>query len=188
MRCSRTYARCSQWATLEVTAHEPVLSSSNDARRLMEETEAIRVLEGGDGHYLGTMAGPVTGPSGVAFLPGRAGFSIPRSGTIAHELGHNLGLRHAPCGGAGNPDPSFPHPDGSAGAWGYDFARGELVRPTTPGPDVVLRPPRRDQRLPLRQRAPLPAVRGARGGGSGRRPCEVAPAVGRRGRRWHRRS
>ncbi|MDE0260724.1 MAG: M66 family metalloprotease, partial [Gammaproteobacteria bacterium] len=117
---------------LAVTAHEPVLSSSNDARRLMEETEAIRVLEGGGGHYLGTMAGPVTGPSGTAFLPGRAGFSIPRSGTIAHELGHNLGLRHAPCGGAGDPDPSFPHPDGSAGAWGYDFARGELVGPEIP--------------------------------------------------------
>ena len=117
---------------LQVTAHEPVLSSSNDARRLMEETEAIRVLEGGAGHYLGTMAGPVTGPSGTAFLPGLAGFSIPQSGTIAHELGHNLGLRHAPCGGAGDPDPSFPHPDGSAGAWGYDFARGELVGPTTP--------------------------------------------------------
>ena len=94
--------------TLGVTAHEPVLSSSNDARRLMAETEAIRVLEGGDGHYLGTMAGPVTGPSGTAFLPGRAGFSIPQSGTIAHELGHNLGLSHAPCGGAGDPDPSFP--------------------------------------------------------------------------------
>ena len=117
---------------LGVTAHEPVLSSSNDARRLMEETEAIRVLEGGGGHYLGTMAGPVTGPSGTAFLPGRAGFSVPLPGTIAHELGHNLGLRHAPCGGAGDPDPSFPHPDGSAGAWGYDFARGQLVGPTTP--------------------------------------------------------
>jgi hypothetical protein len=116
----------------EVSAHEPVLSASNDARRLMEETEAIRVLEGGGGHYLGTMAGRVTGPSGTAFVPGRAGFSVPQSGTIAHELGHNLGLRHAPCGGAGDPDPSFPHADGSAGAWGYDFARGELVGPSTP--------------------------------------------------------
>ena len=126
---------------LEVTAHEPVLSSSNDARRLMEETEAIRALEGGGGHYLGTMAGPVTGPSGTAFLPGRAGFSIPQSGTIAHELGHNLGLSHAPCGGAGDPDPSFPHPDGSAGAWGYDFARGELVRPSIPDLMTYCGPP-----------------------------------------------
>ncbi|MDE0075394.1 MAG: M66 family metalloprotease [Gammaproteobacteria bacterium] len=118
--------------TLAVTAHEPVLSSSIDARRLLEETEAIRAMEGGGGHYLGTMAGPVTGPAGVAFLAGRASFSIPRSGTIAHELGHNLGLHHAPCGGAGDPDPSFPHPNGSIGVWGYDFARGELVRPMTP--------------------------------------------------------
>ena len=118
--------------TLAVTAHEPVLSSSIDARRLLEETEAIRAMEGGGGHYLGTMAGPVTGPAGVAFLAARASFSIPRSGTIAHELGHNLGLHHAPCGGAGDPDPSFPHPNGSIGVWGYDFARGELVRPTIP--------------------------------------------------------
>ncbi len=118
--------------TLDVTAHEPVLSSSNSTRRLLEETEAIRVMEGGSGHYMGMMAGPVTGPSGVAFVPGRSSFSAPRPGVIAHELGHNMSLHHAPCGGAGDPDPSFPHPDGSAGAWGYDFARGELVHPTTP--------------------------------------------------------
>ena len=117
---------------LELTAHEPVLSSSNSTRRLLEETEAIRVLEGGSGHYMGMMAGSVTGPSGVAFVPGRSSFSAPRPGVIAHELGHNMSLHHAPCGGAGDPDPSFPHPDGSVGAWGYDFARGELVRPTTP--------------------------------------------------------
>ena len=118
--------------TLDVTAHEPVLSSSNSTRRLLEETEAIRVMEGAGGHYMGMMAGPVAGPDGVAFVPGRASFSVPRPGTIAHELGHNMSLHHAPCGGAGDPDPSFPHPDGSVGAWGYDFARGELVRPTTP--------------------------------------------------------
>ena len=63
--------------TLDVTAHEPVLSSSNSTRRLLEETEAIRVMEGGSGHYMGMMAGPVAGPDGVAFVPGRASFSAP---------------------------------------------------------------------------------------------------------------
>ena len=174
---------------LEVAAHEPVLSSSNDARRLMEETEAIRVLEGRGGHYLGTMAGPVTGPSGVAFVPGRAGFSIPRSGTIAHELGHNLGLRHAPCGGASDPDPSFPPPGRVGGGMGLRLRARRTGASHDAGPDVVLRSPRRDQRLPLRQRAALPAVRGARRGGAvRRRPGEVAPAVGRGGRRRRRRS
>ncbi len=36
---------------------------------------------------------------------------------VAHEVGHNLDLRHAPCGGAGGPDPTFPYPDGSIGMW-----------------------------------------------------------------------
>ena len=132
-------------------------------------------MEGG-GHYLGAMAGPVTGPSGAAFVPGRAGFSILRPGTIAHELGHNLGLHHAPCGGAGNPDPSFPHVDGSAGAWGYDFARGELGAPR-PGPDVYCGSPRRDQRLPFGQRAPYGGVRGGAAIVPAH-PGEVAPALG----------
>ena len=51
---------------------------------------------------------------------------------MAHELGHNLFLRHAPCGSA-DPDPSYPYPDGSIGAWGYDFREGgSLVPPSTP--------------------------------------------------------
>ncbi|WP_425155440.1 M66 family metalloprotease [Candidatus Palauibacter sp.] len=118
---------------LAVTAHEPVLTSTNSARALLNQTAVIRALEGGAGYYKGMMVRPVTGGLGVAKLPGRSSFSLPIPGTIAHELGHNLNLRHAPCGYPGGPDPSFPYANGSIGTWGYDFrGGGQLVQPSTP--------------------------------------------------------
>ena len=51
---------------------------------------------------------------------------------MAHELGHNLGLLHAPCGNPGGVDPWFPHPGGRIGAWGFDFERSALVHPIIP--------------------------------------------------------
>jgi len=119
-------------AGVDVAAHAPVESSTNNAIRLLFQTQAIRVMEGGANYYMGTMAGPVTAAAGVAFVPGRSSFSVPRSGVIAHELGHNMSLYHAPCGGAGGPDPAYPHPNGGIGAWGWDFETETLVSPGTP--------------------------------------------------------
>ena len=113
---------------IDVTAHAPVQSTSNNAYDLLSQTEAIRRLEGGAGHYVGLMSGTVTGPAGVASQPGRSSFSRPDAHTIAHELGHNMGLGHAPCGTSG--DPSYPYADGSTGSWGYDFGTGRLVPPS----------------------------------------------------------
>lgn len=67
----------------------------------------------------------------MAHLAGRSSFSQPSLGIIAHELGHNLNLRHAPCGGAAGPDPEYPYPDGSIGTWGYDFGSDSPVHPST---------------------------------------------------------
>ena len=119
---------------LRVTAHEPVLSASNNAFRLLAQTEAIRLMEGGAGHYMGMMPWPVTAARGVAPAPGRWSFSIPVADVMAHELGHNMNLRHAPCGPVGaTADPSYPYPSGSIGAWGYDFRDGgKLVQSSTP--------------------------------------------------------
>lgn len=112
---------------LAVTAHEPVLTSSNNAYRLADETQMIRAVEGGRGYYMGMMSGTVRGAIGLADAPGRVSFSIPDPGTMAHELGHNMSLDHAPCAERqtiGFLDPEFPQLDGSIGAWGYDFRDG----------------------------------------------------------------
>ncbi len=116
---------------LDVKGHEPVISSSNDAFDVLLRTRAIRALEGGEGRYMGWMSEPVEGASGVAHPSRLESMSIPDAAVIGHELGHNMNLQHAPCGVSG--EPSYPYPDGSIGAWGYDFrGSGALISPSRP--------------------------------------------------------
>ena len=115
-------------AEIEVTAHAPATSSSNNIFDVIGETAAIQALEGGAGYYMGMMAS-FSRWRGLAAIGGEVSVSTPDVRVVAHELGHNLNLRHAPCGGAGSPDPRYPYPDGSIGAWGYDFTgEHEVVR------------------------------------------------------------
>ena len=116
---------------MDVAVHDPVWTSSTNAYQLIDETEAIRVAEGGAGHYMGTMPNP-SGASGLAFPSARSSFSVPSGVVIAHELGHNMSLGHAPCGGAADSDPAYPYHDGAIGAWGYDFRSGQLRVPSRP--------------------------------------------------------
>jgi hypothetical protein len=48
-------------------------------------------------------------------------------GTMAHEVGHNHGRNHAPCGTSGDPD--YPYPGAVIGDWGYDLVKGTLFDP-----------------------------------------------------------
>ena len=127
----------------DVTAHEPVLTSTNDVVDLLLETAMIRRLEGAGGYYMSIMEERVVGgQSGVAYAPGRVNFSTADPLVVAHELGHNLNLAHAPCGGAAYPDPAFPHYNGSIGAWGYDPRDGgALVPPDMPDIMTYCGPP-----------------------------------------------
>lgn len=50
--------------------------------------------------------------------------------TAVHELGHNHGRPHSPCGGVSGADPNFPHSGGSIGVWGMDIFGHQLVSPT----------------------------------------------------------
>ena len=118
-------------ADLAVTAHAPVVTSSNYAPELLRQTRAIQLLENGSGYYMGMMSGHLSGSiRGAAYVPGRTSFSAPDATTMAHEFGHNLSLLHAPCGGPTMLDPWYPFADGRIGAWGYDFRDGgSLVSP-----------------------------------------------------------
>ena len=118
--------------TLDV--RETYFTSAATGGELLDEIEAIRVLEGGAGHYMGgvpTSLAIELSRGGVAFRPGRSSWSYEDPTTVAHELGHNMSLRHAPCGGASSPDPDFPDRAGTIGAWGFDASNNTLVPPET---------------------------------------------------------
>ena len=120
--------------TFDIELHDPVMTSTNNGFTLLNEIEMMRLMEGGPGYWLGMLAPvPRGGLLGVARGIGSwSSFSVPLSRTVAHELGHNLALWHAPCGGAGGPDPLFPDRNGRIGAWGYDGEDHRLVSPYTP--------------------------------------------------------
>ena len=114
---------------MELTAHEPVWTSSGGASGILRELELLKAAEGGTGYYLGTY------PSvGGGLASGFAGAAIAdlEDWIVAHELGHTFGLLHAPCGNPLGVDPLYPYPDGSTGSWGYDARSSTLVPPDTP--------------------------------------------------------
>lgn len=51
---------------IDLTVHDVVRTSTNNVFDLLEQTEAIYRVEGGDGYYMGLMSGGVSGAGGVA--------------------------------------------------------------------------------------------------------------------------
>lgn len=50
---------------------------------------------------------------------------------LAHEMGHGLGRRHAPCGSPAGVDPSYPYSGASIGVVGYNTARNTIYDPAS---------------------------------------------------------
>ncbi|MBC8069445.1 MAG: hypothetical protein IAG13_14000 [Deltaproteobacteria bacterium] len=85
--------------------------------------------------------------SGIANLVDDSPYATPREGitklygdfawdstTIIHEVGHNHGRDHAPCGDPGGPDPSYPYPGATLGVRGYDVAQKLIIDPVAIDP------------------------------------------------------
>ena len=122
------------FAEFTAGAREPFYTSQNlttsvGQTALFGELEAVRATEGGTGYYYGVVAHLGGRLLGLGQLPGWVSIGHASPLTLAHEVGHNLSLMHAPCGGPAGVDPNFPYPGGGIGAWGYDFRSGSLLSP-----------------------------------------------------------
>lgn len=135
----------------------PVLSQLDQAR-VASPTHA-------DWYWIGVVRPPAgfnfTAFGGYGYIPGSGANAGPASRTslvvqvgwfsresqtrelVIHELGHNLGRFHAPCGNPAGPDPSFPVPGGLIGDGANDtwtFQQGQSLRalPVSPSTGDVM--------------------------------------------------
>lgn len=124
-------------ATFSTQAAALVADDANGSwSQVLGEVYALRNADGFSGDYVGIV--PTSYGSGIAGLgyigaPAAIGWDKSGSapGVIAHELGHNFGLPHAPCGNPAGPDTAFPYVNGSIGNWGLDLPALALKSPAT---------------------------------------------------------
>jgi hypothetical protein len=109
----------------------------NTWQAAVSELDAVRADEGSDRFYYGVVNTDYDGGGVVgiaAGIPAAAALGWDRFPdapiTLAHEIGHDWGRRHAPCGGAGGPDPNYPYSVGLIGAYGLDVATKEVKLPS----------------------------------------------------------
>jgi hypothetical protein len=101
--------------------------------RVLGELRALRTAESSEAYYVGVVSVTYnSGIAGIGYVPtspeGSSGFRAvltwdrvnSRASVTAHELGHNFGRPHAPCGNTDRPDPQYPYADGSIGIFGVD--------------------------------------------------------------------
>ena len=112
------------------------LSTQGGWSQWIGETRVLYRQEGARGYYYGvvTVSSPAYGGLGYVGFPVSVGLAY--DDIYAHELGHNMNLWHAPCGGAGGPDPLYPYPSGNIGIWGYDV-RLEVLKDQSALKDVM---------------------------------------------------
>ena len=109
---------------------------------LLGELSDLQTLEGASSndYYAGFVPKEDSGEVGLGYRPGHTivvadWTNTPSSvrGFMTHELGHNLSLRHAPCG-VSDADPAYPYANAALGEpgryiWGYLTSTATWIDP-----------------------------------------------------------
>ena len=138
-------------ASYNATVHANVTTTTLDTLQanngngawgtILGELDAVRLVEHSPKYYYGVVKVSYgSGVAGVAYVSNQSigaraalGWDAqPSAGVVAaHELGHNWGRNHAPCGGPSGLDPNYPHSDGSTGSYGVDLTPTPTLEPAT---------------------------------------------------------
>jgi hypothetical protein len=119
-----------QWPLAEATSRTRapyttnVVPSGSDVgawSSLLSQLAQVRGADGSQRHYYGFVRVGSFGVAGIGYIGQPTALGRDDSENVAsHELGHNFGRPHAPCGGAAGVDPAYPYAGGRIGSWGWN--------------------------------------------------------------------
>ncbi len=125
---------------VHVDVRQPYTSTASTATesgwsQLINEVRVLRLLDGQTQYYYHGIVRRIAHWAGLGYVGHPVALSydaLPAANwVVAHELGHNWGRRHAPCGNPSGIDTVFPHAGGGIGVYGLDLAQGQVVGPST---------------------------------------------------------
>ncbi len=131
--------------TTYTTAAPPLESNDGNGAwtQILQELLALRnTTDVSSRYYFGVVKTTYTsGVAGLGYVPfsKSQGYNVAmgwdrsnsRAGVAAHEIGHNLGRPHSPCGGPANPDPNYPYSGASIGVRGIDLTIPAIKDPAS---------------------------------------------------------
>jgi hypothetical protein len=126
------------------------LRSGNEWERLLDLITDVKLSDGAPSSWVYYGLIPIangsdrwfsSGIAGIGWIGLRASAGLDLTGSTdaagrlaAHEIGHNLGRFHAPCGVSGDPRQPFPYSNASIGpdVYGLDISRARVWSPVAP--------------------------------------------------------
>jgi len=111
---------------------------------VLNEVTAKRTADGAtDRYYFGAVHTSYnSGVAGLGWIgqPAAIGWDVSGSfpSVLAHEVGHNFGRKHSPCGNPAGPDPNYPYAGAIIGVPGWDvFASSNNLKGASAYVDIM---------------------------------------------------